>query len=248
MKQYQKLMQELDKARLPRHVGIIMDGNGRWAKKRGRPRLYGHNAGAKSIREVVELGVELGLEYLTFYAFSTENWSRPEDEVRGLLKMLRERLIKEIPELNKQNIYVQFIGGEENLTPDYMDEIKRVAALTHTNTGMVVNIAFNYGGRYEIIEGIKKLYSQAKDKPELVQELSPESFGDYLYTSGQPDPDLIIRTSGEMRLSNFLLWQSAYSEIYITPVLWPDFDKSEMVKALIDFQKRGRRFGGVVSK
>lgn len=248
MKQYKILMQELDKARLPRHVGIIMDGNGRWAKKRGRPRLYGHNAGAKSIREVVELGVELGLEYLTFYAFSTENWSRPEDEVRGLLKMLRERLIKEIPELNKQNIYVQFIGGEENLEPDYMDEIKQVAALTHTNTGMVVNIAFNYGGRYEIIEGIKKLYALAKERPELVQDLSPESFGNYLYTGGQPDPDLIIRTSGEMRLSNFLLWQSAYSEIYITAVLWPDFDKSEMVKALLDYQKRGRRFGGVVSK
>ena len=241
-------MKELDPNRLPAHVGIIMDGNGRWAKKRSRPRLYGHSAGAQSIREVVELGVELKLRYLTFYAFSTENWSRPEDEVKGLLKMLKERLIKEIPELNKQNIYVQFIGSDERLTPDYMKEIRATAAKTHTNTGMVVNIAFNYGGRKEIVDGIKDLFQQAVQKPELIDKLSPENFCDYLYTHGQPDPDLIIRTSGEFRLSNFLLWQSAYSEIYITQTLWPDFDKIEMIKALLDFQGRGRRFGGVSSK
>ena len=248
MKAYQKLIRELDPQRLPQHIGIIMDGNGRWAKRKGRPRLYGHQAGAKSIREVVELGVELKLQYLTFYAFSTENWNRPPDEVQGLLKLLKERLIKEIPELNKQNIYVRFIGSDQNLTQDYLKEIHATAALTHKNTGMVVNIAFNYGGRLEIIEGIKKLFTAAQKDPRLIEGLTPENLQDFLYTAGQPDPDLIIRTSGEMRLSNFLLWQSAYSEIYVTEVLWPDFDKVEMVKALLDYQGRGRRFGGVVNK
>lgn len=238
-KNYKKLLPSLDVSRLPRHVGIIMDGNGRWAKKRGRPRLYGHSAGAKSIRQVVELGVELGLGYLTFYAFSTENWNRPEDEVRGLLKLLRERLIKEIPELNEQNIYVQFIGSEIYLEPAYLAEIRAVAAKTHQNTGMRVNIAFNYGGRLEIIEAIKRL------KPEEISSLTPDNFGQHLWTKEQPDPDLIIRSSGEMRLSNFLLWQSAYSEIYVTDVLWPDFDKAEMIKALQEYQTRNRRYGGL---
>ena len=242
---YKKLLPKLDKSKLPRHIGIIMDGNGRWAKKRMLPRLQGHSAGAKSIREVTELGVELGLEYLTFYAFSTENWNRPADEVKGLLKMLKERLIKEIPELNEQNIHVQFIGSEAGLDPDYLKEIKSTAAMTDGNTGMKVNIAFNYGGRLEIVEGIKKLYQQAVTQPDLIDSLSPDSFGEWLYTASQPDPDLIIRTSGELRLSNFLLWQSAYAEIYVTETLWPDFDKAEMLKALLHFQKRDRRYGGV---
>ncbi len=249
MKKYQELMRELDRERLPRHIGIIMDGNGRWAKKKNRPRLYGHNAGAKSIREVVELGVELHLQYLTFYAFSTENWNRPVDEVQGLLKLLKERLIKEIPELNKQNIYVRFIGSEDNLSPDYMKDILATAALTHQNTGMVVNIAFNYGGRQEIVNAVKGLYTQMLNgDPAKIDAITAEDLSSYLYTSGQPDPDLIIRTSGEMRLSNFLLWQSAYSEIYVTETLWPDFDKVEMVKALMDYQKRDRRFGGLKGK
>ncbi|MCB5264791.1 MAG: polyprenyl diphosphate synthase [Candidatus Cloacimonetes bacterium] len=238
-KDYKLLLPDLDMSRLPRHVGIIMDGNGRWAKQHNRPRLYGHSAGAKSIRQVVELGVELKLEYLTFYAFSTENWNRPEDEVQGLLKLLRERLIKEIPELNEQNIYVQFIGSEINLDPEYLAEIRAVAAKTHQNTGMVVNIAFNYGGRLEIIEAIKKL------KPEEILSLTPDNFGHYLWTKEQPDPDLIIRSSGEKRLSNFLLWQAAYSEIYVTEVMWPDFDKVEMIKALQEYQQRNRRYGGL---
>lgn len=239
---YKKLIAGLDKDRLPIHTGIIMDGNGRWAKKRFLPRLQGHNAGAKSIREVTELAVELGLKYLTFFAFSTENWSRPKDEVQGLLKLLKERLIKEIPELNEQNIEVGFIGSEMGLEPDYLAEIKSVAAKTSGNTGLRVNIAFNYGGRWEIIEAIKKL---AAEKPEMIKELTPEIFSGFLYTAGQPEPDLIIRSSGEMRLSNFLLWQSAYSEIYVTNTLWPDFDKAEMAKALLDFQNRKRRWGGL---
>lgn len=239
-KSYKELLKDLDKTRLPRHIGIIMDGNGRWAKKRLSPRIIGHREGAKAIRQVVELGVELGLELLTFYAFSTENWNRPADEVQGLLKLLREHLLKEIPELNQQNIFVDFIGSAQGLEADYLKEIHALAAQTHQNTGMKVNIAFNYGGRLEIIEAIKKL-----SLPQIA-ELNPQNFGEYLYTAGQPDPDLIIRTSGEYRLSNFLTWQSAYSEIYITKVLWPDFNKVEFCKALIDFQNRTRRFGGVV--
>lgn len=238
-KKYEQLLEQIDREKMPKHVGIIMDGNGRWASKRLRPRLYGHNEGAKSIRKVVEVCVELKLQYLTFYAFSTENWNRPKDEVEGLLKLLKERLIKEIPELNKQNIYVQFIGSKERLQPGYLAEIEEIAKMTHRNTGMVVNIAFNYGGRQEIIEAIK-----AMDKSDI-EALTAQNMGDYLWTKGQPDPDLIIRTSGEHRLSNFLLWQAAYAEIYITEVLWPDFDKIEMLKALLDYQKRKRRFGGL---
>ena len=236
---YKELLKELNLSQLPKHIGIIMDGNGRWATKRKRPRLYGHLEGAKSLRQVVEMGVELKLEYITFYAFSTENWNRPADEVQGLLKLLKERLIKEIPELNKQNVLVRFIGSNLNLDEDYLKEIHDMAAMTKNNTGMVVNVAFNYGGRLEIVEAIKKL------TPEEIQALSPENLGAYLWTAGQPDPDLIIRTSGEYRLSNFLLWQSAYSEIYITDTLWPDFGKVEMLKAILDYQQRNRRFGGL---
>lgn len=234
-----ELIAQVDLKRMPRHIGIIMDGNGRWASKRLRPRLFGHQEGAKAIRRVVEICVELKLDYLTFYAFSTENWNRPEDEVKGLLKLLKERLIKEIPELNKQNIYVQFIGTKAGLEPGYLADIQKMAEMTHTNTGMTVNIAFNYGGRQEVIEAIKSLSA------EEISALTPEIMNQYLWTKGQPDPDLIIRTSGEHRLSNFLLWQSAYSEIYITDVLWPDFGKIDMLLAILDYQKRIRRFGGL---
>lgn len=239
---YKKLIPKLDLNKLPVHTGIIMDGNGRWAKKRFLPRLQGHNAGAKSIRQVTELAVEIGLKYLTFYAFSTENWSRPEDEVKGLLKLLKERLYEQIPELNEKNIEVGFIGSKSGLDPDYLADISNLAAMTMGNTGMRVNIAFNYGGRLEIVEAVKRL---AREKPETIDQLTTESFADYLYTAGQPEPDLIIRTSGEMRLSNFLTWQSAYSEIYFTDTLWPDFGKAEMVKAILEFQQRTRRWGGL---
>jgi undecaprenyl diphosphate synthase len=247
-KSYKDLLPNIDPARLPLHIGIIMDGNGRWAAKRHQPRIYGHRAGRKAVRQVVELAVELNLQYLTFYAFSTENWNRPEDEVKSLLKMLKEQLLKEIPELNEKNIFVQFIGSEEHLDPQYLSDIRKVAAMTQQNTGLKVNIAFNYGGRTEIIEGIKKLCFSAENDPTLLDKLDAVNFAQYLYTAGQPDPDLIIRTSGESRLSNFLLWQSAYSEIYITNTLWPDFDKIEMIKALQDFQGRKRRFGGLETK
>jgi undecaprenyl diphosphate synthase len=240
-KNYQDLLKQLDPQKVPRHIGIIMDGNGRWAKQRNRPHLFGHQAGAKALRQVVELGVEIKLEYLTFYAFSTENWNRPQDEVNGLLRLLKERLKKQIPEMMEQNIYAQFIGTTVGLDPDYWKEVSKTVEVTHQNTGMVVNFAFNYGGRLEIIDGFRKLLSE---DPHALDKLSPDNFGRFLYTAGQPDPDLIIRTSGEYRLSNFLLWQSAYSEIYITDVLWPDFDKIELIKALQDYAGRQRRFGG----
>ena len=238
---YKKLLNELDRNKLPKHIGFIMDGNGRWAKQRNRPHLYGHRAGVKALRQVVELGVELKLQYLTFYAFSTENWSRPESEVKGLLRLLKDQLKKEIPELMEQNIYAQFIGTSVGLDSNYWKEVSSLVAQTHKNSGMIVNFAFNYGGRLVIIEGFKKFMTLNPDKWD---KLTPEDFGNYLWTAGQPDPDLIIRTSGEKRLSNFLLWQSAYAEIYITETLWPDFDKVEMIKALLDYASRDRRFGG----
>ncbi len=245
---YKQLLPRLDLSRLPAHVGIIMDGNGRWAARKHHPRMYGHRAGAKAVRQMVELGVELKLGYITFYAFSTENWGRPDDEVQGLLKLLREFLVKEIPELHRQNILVNIIGSEARLDPAYLAEIRQIAAVTRHNTGLTVNMAFNYGGRVEIVEGIQKLFQQNANNPDAISGLTPESFAKYLYTAGQPDPDLIIRTSGESRISNFLLWQGAYAEIYITQTLWPDFDKAAFIEALIDFQGRKRRFGGVENK
>jgi undecaprenyl diphosphate synthase len=245
---YKKLLPEVDLQNLPNHIGIIMDGNGRWAAKRHRPRVFGHRAGARAVRKVVELATELKLGYLTIYAFSTENWKRPTDEVQALLNLLKDYLIKELPELNRENIKVRILGTQDRLDPSYLTEIHQLAGETAQNTGLNLNIAFNYGGRLEIIEGIKKLFQQSLNNPELIDNLTPQNFNNYLYTSGQPDPDLIIRTSGEYRLSNFLLWQSAYAEIYITETLWPDFDKVEFLKAIIDFQGRKRRFGGIESE
>lgn len=244
---YKKLLPQLDPNRLPAHVGIIMDGNGRWATRKRRPRMYGHRAGAIAVRQVVELGVELKLGYITFYAFSTENWSRPAEEVQGLLKLLREFLEKEIPELHRQNIFVNILGSEARLDPAYLAGIRELAAVTRHNTGLTVNMAFNYGGRAEIVEGIQKLVQQNANNPDAITNLTPETFSRYLYTAGQPDPDLIIRTSGESRISNFLLWQGAYAEIYITDTLWPDFDKIAFITGLLDYQGRKRRFGGVTS-
>ncbi len=238
----------MDPSRMPRHVGIIMDGNGRWAKAHNRPRLFGHRAGAKATRTAVELAVEIKLEVLTLYAFSTENWSRPKKEVDGLLKLVKEKLYDEMPVLHSNNVSVHRIGSDMNLSEEYLNEIDTSMATTHNNTGLRLNIAFNYGGRLEVIDGIKKLFSEAVNNPEVIQSLTPDNFGKYLYTSGLPDPDFIIRTSGESRLSNFLLWQSAYSEILISPLYWPDFGKAEFLSALLDFQGRKRRFGGVIAK
>ncbi len=245
---YKKLIPELDFERLPTHVGIIMDGNGRWAKQHNRPRLMGHRAGVKSTHLAVEIAAELKLQYLTLYAFSTENWSRPKSEVDGLMSLLRDSLIKEVNELKRQNVYLRILGSPHGVDRDFWNQLNESAASTHANNGLNLNIAFNYGGRIEIIEGIKKLWEEAKTDSFAIEKLGPHSFGDYLYTAGLPDPDLIIRTSGEMRLSNFLLWQAAYSEIYVTPLYWPDFNKVQFIKALLDFQGRKRRFGGVKSQ
>lgn len=245
---YKELIEKLDQARMPHHVGIIMDGNGRWAKAHNRPRLFGHRAGAKATRTAVELAVEIKLEVLTLYAFSTENWSRPKKEVDGLLKLVKEKLYDEMPVLHNNNVSVHRIGSNMNLSDEYLNEIDSSMSTTHNNSGLRLNIAFNYGGRLEVIDGIKKLYAKAELNPELIQELTPENFGDYLYTAGLPDPDFIIRTSGESRMSNFLLWQSAYSEILISPLYWPDFDKVAFLSALLDYQNRKRRFGGVKAK
>lgn len=247
-KDYREILALLQPDRIPAHVGIIMDGNGRWAKEHRRPRLFGHRAGAKTTRLAVELGVELKLECLTLYAFSTENWSRPKAEVEGLMKLLKEYLIKEIPNLQRQNVQLHFIGSDTGVDPVFLSDIRSSAAITHQNTGMRLNIAFNYGGRIEIVEAIRKLKQAAEQDSSIWENLNQQNFGDYLYTAGTSDPDLIIRTSGEMRLSNFLLWQAAYSEIYVTPIYWPDFDKVQFALALLDYQNRNRRFGGVKAK
>ena len=239
---------DLSSLEMPDHVAIIMDGNGRWARKRGLPRQAGHRAGAENLRRIIRACVEFNIKILTIYAFSTENWGRPKSEVQALMKIFARVLDQETDELNAQGVCVHHLGELAEVDPKLQEKVRRALELTRNNDRLILNIAFNYGGRLEIIEGIKKLFQESKNNPELVDNLTPQTFGNYLYTAGQPDPDLIIRTSGEYRLSNFLLWQSAYAEIYITETLWPDFDKVEFLKAIIDFQGRKRRFGGIESE
>ncbi|HDQ26141.1 MAG TPA: isoprenyl transferase [bacterium] len=230
---------------LPVHIAVIMDGNGRWAKKRRLPRILGHREGAKSVRAVTEACAELGIGYLTYYAFSTENWKRPKKEVSFLMKLLNEYLDKEKPTLLKNNIRFNVIGGISRLPRAVREKISEVKKTTAKNTGLTMTLALNYGSKNEITEAVRKIAKEAaggKIKPAEVNEKTIEK---HLFTAGMPDPDLMIRTSGEMRLSNFLLWQMAYCEIYITPVLWPDFRKKELIKALKSYSARNRRFGGV---
>jgi undecaprenyl diphosphate synthase len=244
-KEIKQLVDQLDLSRLPQHVAIIMDGNGRWAKQRHRPRLYGHRAGAKSVRQVVEFAGELHIPYLSVYAFSTENWTRPEDEVTGLLKLLMEYLNKEIDELHRKNVIVRIIGSPDKVDSAYLNKAHKITSRTWNNTGLHFNVMFNYGGRQEIVDAIKLIAGLIEEKSLKTNEITTELIPKFLYTKGIPEPDLIIRTSGEMRLSNFLLWQAAYSEIFVTEALWPDFDKIEFIKALVDYQSRNRRFGGL---
>ncbi|MBC8512330.1 MAG: di-trans,poly-cis-decaprenylcistransferase [Dehalococcoidia bacterium] len=227
--------------RLPQHVAIIMDGNGRWARQHGLPRLVGHKQGATTAQHVVEVFVEYKIPYLTLYAFSTENWNRPQREVRGLFRLLEERLDEGISLAQKEGIRIHHLGKLNGLSPKIQDAIRRALELTQDNTRMTLGLAFNYGGRDEIVEATRRLI--LKGIP--AQDIDETVVGQYLYTAGIPDPDLIIRTGGEMRLSNFLTWQSAYAEIYFTPVLWPDFDKKEIDKALTIFSQRQRRFGSL---
>ncbi len=229
----------LDK--IPRHVAMIMDGNGRWALSRGLPRIAGHKAGTENLRRVIRSTVEFGIKYLTIYAFSTENWGRPPEEVRGLLNILEDVIDHELNELNKEGVQLRHIGRLERLSPTLQEKVLDAVDMTRKNDRLILNIAFNYGGRDEIVQAIQKMMKDGV-KPEAV---SDELVSQYLYTAGVPDPDLIIRTSGELRVSNFLIWQAAYSEWYITPTYWPDFDKDEYRRAIETFAQRDRRYGGV---
>ncbi len=234
---------QLDLTKLPRHIAIIMDGNGRWARKRLMNRIHGHREGAKSVRAVVTTCRKLNIPYLTLYAFSKENWRRPAQEVKALWDLLLEYIDKQLPEMLEKGIRLNTIGDEEGLPERVVKALDDAKEKTSKNTDMVVNLAINYGGRQEIITGIKKLLRAVAEDKILPEDITMETFSDYLFTSGQPDPDLLIRTSGEFRISNFLLWQLAYTEIYVTPVLWPDFREKELVEAIKDYQKRERRFG-----
>jgi len=238
----ESLVKEIDFARLPKHVAIIMDGNGRWAKKRHLPRIEGHRAGSKSVQEVVETFARIGIKYLTLYAFSKENWKRPKREISTLWKLLKDYLKREDKVLVKNNLRLKVIGQREDIPADVLSELKRVEELTRNNARMTIVLALNYGGRAEIVDAVKKILMDKTIKPASLNE---EMFSSYLYTSGIPDPDLLIRTSGEQRISNFLLWEIAYSEIWITPQLWPDFRRKHILQALVEFQKRERRFGDI---
>jgi undecaprenyl diphosphate synthase len=225
--------------KIPVHVAIIMDGNGRWAQKRGLPRNEGHRAGTENIRRVLTGCVEFGVQVLTIYAFSTENWGRPEDEVHGLLDILQDVLVREVPELHKNGVRLRHLGSLEGISESMKQGVRQAIELTQNNDRIILNVAFNYGGRAEILNVAKRMLQDGV-QPEQVDE---KLFESYLYSAGLPDPDLIIRTAGEMRLSNFLIWQAAYAEYYSTPTLWPDFDKAELYQALVAFSQRQRRFG-----
>lgn len=225
--------------RIPRHVAIIMDGNGRWAKSRGLPRTEGHRQGKENLRRILEACVEFGVEILTIYAFSTENWERPPAEVSVLMSILNMVLDQEVKRLHKNGVQVRHIGKMDGVDPKLQKKIHNACEYTRNNTRLILNVAFNYGGRDEILHAIQRIIADGVT-PEAVTE---DLISSYLYTAGLPDPDLIIRTSGEFRLSNFLIWQGAYSEYYSTPVYWPDFDKSELLKAIQTYSQRRRRFG-----
>lgn len=227
----------------PRHVAIIMDGNGRWAKRKGFPKIAGHRAGAKSVEEIIKAAREAGIEILTLYTFSTENWKRPKKEVDSLMKLLEAYLDKETEKIAKKGIRVRAIGRIEGLPEGVRDKIKKIENRTKDNKGLLLNLALNYGGRPEITDAAKKIAEEVKAGKLSPEDISEEVFEKYLYTKDIPDPDLLIRTSGEMRLSNFLLWQLSYSEIYVTDTLWPDFRKKDLEKAIIEYQKRERRYG-----
>jgi undecaprenyl diphosphate synthase len=236
------LAKQLDFSRLPRHVAVIMDGNGRWAKRRKLPRMEGHRAGAKSVREIVETCARLGIEYLTLYAFSKENWKRPKKEVETLWRLLEDYLKKEDKVLVKNKFRLKVIGQRETIPAFVRKELERVEELTKNNSRLTIVLALNYGGRDEIVDAVKKIVSENDFD---INTLNEEKFSQYLYTNHVPDPDLLIRTSGELRVSNFLLWQIAYAEIWITQDFWPDFRKKHMLQALVDYQKRERRFGDI---
>jgi undecaprenyl diphosphate synthase len=239
-----RLLKKIDLSRLPRHIAVIMDGNGRWANARKLPRVAGHRAGVDSVRDVIETSARLGVQVLTLYAFSLENWKRPPSEVRTLMGLLQRYLRRELGTIHRHNIRFQTIGRIRDLSAAVRTVLEAAVAKTQANTGMVLNVALNYSGRAEIVDAFHRLAEAMRRDPHPTP-ITEDQVASCLYTDGLPDPDLLIRTSGEMRISNFLLWQIAYSEIYITPTLWPDFRRRHLLEAIIDYQRRHRRYGGI---
>ena len=238
------LARRVDFSRLPRHIAIIMDGNGRWAAARSLPRVEGHRAGIDAVRDSVETSARLGIPVLTLYAFSVENWKRPDTEISALMGLLKHYLRAELKSLLKNNIRFHVIGQPDRLSPDIRRELESAEARTASNTGMQFNIALSYGGRAEIVDAARRAMAAGV----RAEALDEDKFASFLYTAGQPDPDLLIRTSGEMRVSNFLLWQIAYAEIWVTDALWPDFRARDLLEAIVDYQKRDRRYGAINSQ
>jgi undecaprenyl diphosphate synthase len=239
-----QLLERLDLARLPRHVAVIMDGNGRWAQKRHLPRIAGHRSGTQTARTTIETCARLKIEALTLYAFSVENWRRPKTEIDFLMQLLREYLKKEMPLLQKNEIRMRFLGRLEELPAAVQRDVREAMDKTAGNTGMVLCVALNYGGRAEIVDAMNAILGEHQGNG-ASSRITEEHLARHLYTEGLPDPDLLIRTSGEMRVSNFLLWQIAYAEIFVTDTLWPDFNRARLLEALVEFQKRERRYGGI---
>lgn len=232
-------------ANIPRHIAIIMDGNGRWAKKRGLPRVAGHREGVKVVKKIVRKANDLGVNYLTLYAFSTENWKRPKEEVDFLMKLPEQFLLSHLPELIEQNVQVRIMGEREQLPSHTFKAISKAVEDTKNNTGLILNFALNYGSRHEMKTAMQRLLSDVQKGILSEDEISEEKISSYLLSSQYPDPDLLIRTSGEIRLSNFMLWQLAYTELWFTEILWPDFTEHHFVEAVQEYQRRGRRYGGV---
>ena len=239
------LLSQIDRARLPNHIAVIMDGNGRWARRRRLPRIAGHRAGAAAVREAVEASSRLGVATLTLYAFSTENWKRPRTEIDYLMTLLREYLRKELAEIHRNNIRFQILGRYEQLPVAVRADLEDALRQTASNTGMVLNVALNYSARAELVDAFQAILREIREGILPESAVTEQVIAGHLYTRGQADPDLLIRTSGEMRVSNFLLWQIAYAEIWVTDTLWPDFTRRHLYQAILDFQKRERRYGGL---
>lgn len=235
---------DLSSHHVPQHVAIIMDGNGRWARKRGLPRQAGHRAGAENLRRIINASVEFGINVLTIYAFSTENWGRPATEVRALMKIFARVLDQEIHDLHQQGVCLHHLGDLSAINPSLQEKVRKAIDLTKDNSTLILNVAFNYGGRAEILHAVQQMLADQLSPDSLNEEL----FSSYLFTKGLPDPDLVIRTSGELRISNFLIWQAAYSEYYPTPAYWPDFGREELYEAIVAFNQRDRRFGLVAEE
>ncbi len=235
----QKKPLDLTPYKVPEHIAIIMDGNGRWARRRGLPRVAGHRAGAENLRRIINACVEFGVKILTIYAFSTENWGRPESEVRGLMKIFARVLDQELDDLHAQGVCLHHLGDLTGVEPGLQEKVRNALEVTKNNDRLILNVAFNYGGRAEILHAMRQMLADNVSPDDLTEELVSR----YLFTRGLPDPDLVIRTSGELRISNFLIWQAAYSEYYATPAYWPDFGREELYEAIVAFNQRDRRFG-----